>query len=173
MDRDGFRETVLGHKDRVHSHALWMLRDREEARDVAQEAFVRLWEHRAEVVDGAARGWLLRTAHNLCIDRLRRRAARPEGPLGPAAGEGPGGPAAATADPERLAASAETGRAIRGALGALSPRDRAAVLLREVHGLSYEETARALGVPLGTLKAALHRARERLRRELAAAGVTP
>jgi RNA polymerase sigma-70 factor (ECF subfamily) len=59
------------------------------------------------------------------------------------------------------------------ALARLSDRDRSIVLMREVHGLSYEEIATSVDLPLGTVKAALHRARERLRRELAGAGVRP
>ena len=60
-----------------------------------------------------------------------------------------------------------------GALSALSPRDRSVVLMREMQGMSYEEMTRALDIPLGTLKAMLHRARERLRRALVGSGVTP
>jgi RNA polymerase sigma-70 factor (ECF subfamily) len=59
------------------------------------------------------------------------------------------------------------------ALGALPERDRAVIVLREVQGLPYNEIAEVLGVPLGTLKARLHRAREQLRAKLVRAGVTP
>jgi RNA polymerase sigma-70 factor (ECF subfamily) len=75
--------------------------------------------------------------------------------------------------PFRLAPASEAATAIEKALACLRHEDRAVVLMREVEGLAYEEIARALGLPLGTLKARLHRARERLRRELLAAGVTP
>jgi len=169
MDRDEFREAVLQHKDRVHSYASWMLRDGEEARDVAQEALVRLWQNSGKVHNGSARAWLLRTARNLCIDRIRRRKTRPEvdeGQILALPGDpGPG--------PERLAASTELGRTLDRALEKIRPRDRALVLMREVEGLTYDEIAQAMGLPLGTLKAALHRAREKLRRELTGAGVTP
>jgi len=169
MTDDSFRGAVEAYRDRVYGYAAWMLRDREEAGDVAQEAFVRLWEHRATVDEASARAWLLRTAHNLCIDRTRRRAVR----QGPPAEEalpfledpGPG--------PDRLADGALAAHAIARALETLSPRDRSAVLLREVQGLPYETIAGMLDVPLGTLKAVLHRSRERLRRELVAEGVTP
>lgn len=169
MTNETFERVVREHGNRVHSHAVWMLRDREEARDVAQEALVKLWQHRDEVPEEAARGWLLTTAHRLCIDRARRRSARPEvsrelpdlHPVDPAPG------------PERVAASSCLGDRLEAALRTLSPRDRAAVLLREVEGLAYEEIVQVLGVPLGTLKAALHRSREKLREALAVSGVTP
>lgn len=169
MDRDEFREAVMQHKDRVHSYASWMLRDGEEARDVAQEALVRLWQNSDRVHNGSARAWLLRTTRNLCIDRIRRRRTRPEVDEGQAISL-PGDPGPG---PERLAASSELGRTLHRALEKIQPRDRALVLMREVEGLTYDEMAGAMGLPLGTLKAALHRAREKLRRELAGAGVTP
>ena len=63
--------------------------------------------------------------------------------------------------------------AVERQLEALSPRDRAIVLMRELQGMSYEDIAESFAMPLGTLKATLHRTRERLRRSLSAAGVRP
>lgn len=169
MTEGAFRETVLEHKDRVFAYATGMLRHREEARDVAQEALVRLWEHREGVEPGTVRAWLLRTTHNLCVDRLRRRAVRLESALDGATDRFPDG----QPDPERAALASVDGRRLEDALLRLEPRDRAIVLMREVQGMSYDEIARVLDLPLGTLKAALHRARERLRDDLVRAGVTP
>ena len=169
MTDAGFRSAVLEHKDRVHAYAVGILRHREDARDVAQEALVRLWQHRDEVHDGAARTWLFRTAHHLCIDRLRRSAVRAESGLEPVEPLLPD----STPGPEREAASEQLGRHLDAALSRLSERDRAIVLMREVQGMSYEEIAEVLEMPLGTLKAALHRAREKLRESLLTAGVTP
>ena len=169
MDAELYRQLVLQHKDRVHGYATWMLGDVEEARDVAQEALIRMWQHRDTVRSGAALGWLLKTTYRMCIDRTRRRKVRGEvhgdGVIDPMPDRGP--------SPERLAASDEVGRSIARALAGLGEVDRAAVLLREVQGMRYEEIAEALDLPLGTVKAKLHRTRERLRRELVAAGVTP
>jgi RNA polymerase sigma-70 factor (ECF subfamily) len=170
MDDAGFERAVLQLKDRVHGYAVLILRDGAEAQDVAQEALVRMWRERARVEDEGAKTWLLRTAHNLCIDRLRRRRVR---------GEVADGEEVVTwraddrPDPERQAAAARLGERIRSALGELSEIDRAVVVLREVEGLSYDEIAAMLGMPLGTLKARLHRARERLRERLVGAGVVP
>ena len=75
--------------------------------------------------------------------------------------------------PQELAESGELGQSIGKALGKLVPLDRAVLILREVQGLPYAEIARILDVPLGTVKARLHRARERLRNRLVRAGVTP
>jgi RNA polymerase sigma-70 factor (ECF subfamily) len=169
MEGDLFERIVREQKDRIYSYAAMMLRNTTEAQDVAQEAMVRLWQHRARVDADGAPFWLRRTTHNLCVDRLRRRRTRRE--IGAEPND------AVTADrrhgPQRLVESSELGEQIGGALADLSPRDRAVVILREIQGLPYAEIARLLEVPLGTLKARLHRAREQLRTRLVRAGVTP
>ena len=169
MNREEYEAAVRRHKDRVHSHAAWVLRGLDDARDVAQEALLRLWVHRDTVRSATAGSWLMRTAHNLCLDRMRRRRVRPQ--VDPEQLDtmiDPDNP-----DPSRSAEATELGRMIATALGSLSPRDRSAVLMREVHGMTYEEIATAVEVPLGTVKSIIHRSRERLRRTLTAAGVTP
>jgi len=169
MDNEAFERVAREQKNRIYSYATRMLRRGVEAQDVVQEALVRLWQHRETVDEKTAQFWLRRTVHNLCIDRIRRRQASPEvetelkETISPDSGAGPG----------RLAESAELGRLIDDALGKLPERDRAVLLLREVQGLPYTEIAGILDVPLGTLKARLHRAREQLRAKLVRAGVTP
>src|SRR5262245_58773850 len=165
-----FQSAVMEHKDRVHSYARSILRDTEEARDVAQECLIRLWKHRERVEAGSGcKNWLLRSAHNLCIDRLRRKSSHPETPHE----DNPIEPRDAKPGPERLAQSMQVGGRLERALMELDHRDRAIVLLREVEGLSYEEIAKTLGLKLGTLKATLHRSREKLRISLTRAEVTP
>jgi RNA polymerase sigma-70 factor (ECF subfamily) len=130
-----------------------MLGDPEEARDVTQEAFLRLWEHHPDVVDEAAVSWLLRTTRRLCLDRIRRMSRRATYAL-------------ADLDPAEVDGGAVDGderAALREALAMLAFRDRAAIMLREVQGLSYAELATVLEMPVGSVKAALHRARQRLR----------
>ena len=111
----------------------------------------------------------MKTTYRLCIDRLRKRATRPQVNLADLsvvqADRGPG--------PEHDAMMADLRGAIGRALATLSPRDKAVILMREMSGMSYEEMAGVLDVPLGTLKVTLHRARERMRRELVGAGVSP
>jgi RNA polymerase sigma-70 factor (ECF subfamily) len=143
-----------------------MLRDPVEAQDVAQEALVKLWRHRAEIDGEGAPFWLRRTTHNLCVDRLRRRLARREPGVEPLESLLPD-PAHG---PLRQMQSGELGLQIERALGRLGVRDRAVIVLREVQGLAYDDIARMLHLPLGTVKARLHRARERLRAELLRAG---
>jgi RNA polymerase sigma-70 factor (ECF subfamily) len=170
MENRAFERAVLEHKDRLHAYATLMLRDPAEAQDVAQEAMMRLWENRQKVEAGGAKPWLTRTVHNLCIDRIRKRRVRSEVGDGETvmlqqSDDGP--------SPQRRAEAGEMSERILASLETLAPPDRAVLLLREVQGMAYDEIARVLGVPLGTLKARLHRARERLRTRLARAGMTP
>lgn len=170
MRDEAYEQAVRMHKDRVHSYATMILRDRAEAQDVAQEALVRLWEHRRTVDRQGVRRWLLRTAHNLCVDQIRRRKTRSEVGDGESVmNQRPDN----APNPERRTEAGELGGSIARALAALSPQDRAVVVMREVQGMPYDEIAAALDLPLGTLKARLHRARERLRSRLVRAGVTP
>ena len=164
-----YEQVVERHKDRIHSYAAWMLHDLDAAGDVAQEVLVRLWVNRNRVEAGTAGAWLTRATHNLCIDRGRRRRVRPqEDPEVLDTMQDTTHPG-----PERSAHGGELATAIGQALTTLSARDRSAVLMREVQGMSYNEIAGVLDVPLGTLKAVLHRARERLRTQLIGAGVKP
>jgi RNA polymerase sigma-70 factor (ECF subfamily) len=165
-----FEAAVMEHKDRIHSYARGILRDPEDAKDVAQECLIRLWRHRERVEAGVGcRHWLLRSAHNLCVDRLRRHATRPETAHERSAPE----PTDVRPGPERLTASVEVAGRLERALLDLDPRDRSIMLLREVEGLPYDEIAQMLDLKLGTLKATLHRTREKLRHALAASEVTP
>ena len=170
MENRAFERAVLEHKDRLHAYATLMLRDPAEAQDVAQEAMMRLWENRARVQPEGAKPWLTRTVHNLCIDRIRKRRVRSE------VGDGEtvmSQQADTAASPQQRAEAVEVSARILFSLESLAPRDRAVVLLREVQGMAYDEIAEVLDVPLGTLKARLHRARERLRTRLARVGMTP
>ena len=170
MTTNEFEAAVMEHKDRIHSYARGILRDPEDAKDVAQECLIRLWNHRERVDAGVGcRSWLLRSAHNLCVDRLRRRSTRRE----IVRDEDAADPTDARPGPERLTSSVEVAGRLEQALLALDHRDRSLVILREVEGLAYDEIAEMLGLKMGTLKATLHRAREKLRHALVAAEVTP
>jgi len=170
MTKSEFEAAVIEHKDRVHNYARGILKDPEDAKDVAQECLIRLWRHREAIEPGAGcRSWLLRSAHNLCIDRIRRRSTHLEAVRDKDAAD----PSDVRPGPERLTASVEVGQRLEQALLDLEHRDRAIVLLREVEGLAYEEIALLLDLKMGTLKATLHRAREKLRHALVRAEVTP
>ena len=137
------------HRGRILNLAFQILRDECEAEDAAQETFVRAFSKLNSFRERSGFGtWLYRVALNVCLER--RRAWRETEALSPEL------PAPASAFEERLA--------LEWALDQLSEPHRIALILREWHGLSYEEMASALGVPLGTVRSRLSAAREEFRR---------
>lgn len=129
------------------------------AEDALQECFVLVWQRAADYdpVRGAAMSWLIAIVRNCTLDRLRRRARRPEGH---AAAEDA---LSRLAAPDTTAKGAEM-RALRHCLGELDDQPRQAVLLAYVYGLTREELATRLAVPLGTVKSWIRRSLDRLRR---------
>ncbi len=133
---------------------LWrMTMDEQSAYDLAQEAFLRAWQHFSEISafrDPAP--WLFRVASNLALTHLRRRAARPVTTLS----EDEFG----ASDPGRRVVERD---AVRRALLRLTPNQRAALVLHEVYGLACDEVGQALGLSRDAVKMALFRARENFR----------
>ncbi len=169
-----FDAIVRAHQDRIYSFCLRMLSDREEAQDAAQEVFLSAWRNLSGFRgESALSTWLVRIATNRCLNRIRQRNARTEREVRPgsAAGEEedlPFQPEGKEEDrPERVVQNAELRTILERALGRLDPETRSLVLLSDVEGLSYEELSEAVGIPLGTVKSRLHRARMTLRRILA------
>jgi RNA polymerase sigma-70 factor (ECF subfamily) len=162
-DQAAFGHLVQTYQRLVVSVAYRQGLDLEEARDVAQEAFVKAWlalpKYRPEA--GSWRAWLCRIAVNLAIDRQRRERPRlsldedwPDAARGPA---------------EQAEADLRA-QAVRRALAQLPPASRATLVLNEYEGLSYAEIAAALDIPLGTVMSRLHYARQRLRELLVRGG---
>ncbi|MEZ6189309.1 MAG: sigma-70 family RNA polymerase sigma factor [Planctomycetota bacterium] len=160
-DREAFARLVEVHREVAYRTAFWILRDADDAMDVTQEAFLRAYRSLNRFAERSSfRTWLRRIATNAALDRRQRRLREPELPedLEPAAR----GPSAS----ERLA-QAETRALVREAIDALPPASRAAVVLRDVHGLSYAEIAETLKIPKGTVMSRIHKGRQILRRRLA------
>lgn len=160
----------------VFSVILRLVRDRELAEDLAQETFLKAFRSLASY-DRRRRlsSWLFTIAHNAAIDHLRRKrlATVPlesdgdeRAPIDSAAGP-------ASQSPERVALRADLLRALESTLGELRPEYAEALVLRFQEGLAYEEIAEVTGLPLGTVKTHLHRARKAMARELTAMGWEP
>jgi RNA polymerase sigma-70 factor (ECF subfamily) len=165
MMRTEFETAVAQHQRRVFTVAYYSLASREEAEDVTQEVFLKLWSHRRQVLASPTLGaWLVRVARNACIDRARHRKTV-SAVLQPV-GESPPPSPSLDPDPERLARSAELRSHLERALARLPEPQRSIAILREIEALPYSEIAEALELPLNTVKAYLHRARRRLRSEL-------
>jgi RNA polymerase sigma-70 factor (ECF subfamily) len=173
-DPDAFRDLVVRHQRRVYAVALGIVKDRDLAWDVAQDAFVRVHEHLAEFRDEASFStWLHRIVARLAIDALRKErpgrrndvADVPEPVLREAA---PGvlGTALGT-DPQETVLRRELSSRMTEALGQLPDLHRTILVLREMDGLSYEELAERLSIPKGTVMSRLFHARKKMQALLA------
>lgn len=154
-DRQAFGVLVRRHQAIVYRVCYRVLGSREDADDATQEAFLRAYR-KLDTFRGqsAFRTWLMRLTVNVSLNERARRKP-PTDQLGEEAGAVPDG-----ASPlERAEAAAQ----LHQAMGHLPPNHRAAVVLRDLEGLSYGETATILGVPEGTAKGWAHRGRERLK----------
>jgi RNA polymerase sigma-70 factor (ECF subfamily) len=134
-----------------------------DAEDLTQDVFVRVFRSLSSYSPGTFEGWLHRITTNLFLDRVRRKQrirfdALPDDAADRLQGREPS-PAGAF-DDSHLDAD------IQNALDALSPEYRAAVVLCDIEGLTYEEVAATLGVKLGTVRSRIHRGRAQLRRAL-------
>lgn len=160
-DQQAARELVDRHLPGVLRQAWRMLGDEAEAEDVAQEAMLRLWRQAADWRAGEARisTWLYRVAHNLCIDRLRKR--RPSAAME----DVPEPPDPAPTVLERLADS-ELSRALVRAILGLPDRQRQAVVLRHFEGLSNPEIGARLDCSVEAVESLLARARRQLAQEM-------
>src|SRR5215470_14003206 len=168
-DVAAFEPLVEKYRQRVWRLAFQVLRDREEAWDCAQDAFVRAFQSL-----GSFRGqsafytWLFRIAMNVATDRLRSRGARARafGTQPIPAEEWEHTAPDPAAQPDQAALSAERRDRISEALATLPPNARAIIMLSDVEGLSYREIATVLNCPIGTVMSRLHNARKRLRAAL-------
>jgi RNA polymerase sigma-70 factor (ECF subfamily) len=167
-DRTAFARLVELHKRVIYGLCVRLLQDQEEARDAAQETFVRAWGAMA-TYDPAQpfAPWLLRIARNHCIDVVRRRlpaARRLELDADPA----DDGERRELADPSAPRADealerAEVATTLGGAVAALPPNYREVIHLFHVEHMSYKEIASTMEIPIGTVMTWLHRARAKLR----------
>ncbi len=156
----------------IYAVAYRMAGNEADAKDLAQEAFVRVWRALRRIDPGASlEGWLYRIVSNLYIDLVRRRPKARVQSLDEPIATGEGEMARERADPavdvERTVVESTVDHRIQRALLELPTDLRMVVVLADIEGYAYEEIATMLGVPLGTIKSRLHRARRALRDRLA------
>jgi len=168
-----FREFVEQYQSRVYRTVISMISNREDAKDITQEVFLKAFDAMESFRGGCSiNTWLYRIAVNLCIDQMRSQGSKPvmscidtiieketedskvdsymvspENPLG-------------------NAIWVETIKSVSAALEELSPEHKAIIILREVDGLSYDEIAETLEIGMGTVMSRLHYARSQLRKRL-------
>jgi len=168
-ESEAFRTLVIRHQRRVYAVALGIVKDRDLAWDVAQEAFVRVHQHLGDFKGEASFStWVLRIGAHLAIDAVRRERASSkediddvmdadiergsEGVLASALGN----------DPQKNLLRRELAEKMAEALAQLPEKHRTILVLREVEGLSYEELAERLGIHKGTVMSRLFHARKKM-----------
>jgi RNA polymerase sigma-70 factor (ECF subfamily) len=155
-------EVVREHADRVYRLAYRLSGNRHDAEDLTQETFIRVFKSLANYHPGTFEGWLHRITTNLFLDMVRRRARVRMDGLPEDTDRLPGG----GPDPEQVWSDTHLDPALQASLDELPPEFRAAVVLCDVEGLSYEEIGATLGVKLGTVRSRIHRGRAALRASL-------
>ena len=170
-EASAFDVLVARWEDRIRGAAFRFLGSEEEARDVAQEAFLKAYR----ALDGFKRearfsSWLYQIATNLCRDRLRRRKTRATVSLEALEGMGPAMVETRPGAHERLL-ERDLARAVRRAIEALPEEQREVVILKEYQDLTFLEIAQALDVPVSTVKTRLYRGLGQLRLRLEREGV--
>ncbi|OLT39672.1 RNA polymerase sigma factor SigE [Serinicoccus sp. CNJ-927] len=161
-----WEEIVREHSPRVYRLAYRLTGDPHEAEDLTQDVFVRVFRSLDSFRPGTFEGWLHRITTNLFLDKVRRRQRiRFDALTDELSARLP--LRASGTDPEQVYAMTHLDGDIQEALNALPPQFRAAVVLADIEGYSYEEVAQTLGVKMGTVRSRIHRGRALLRQSLA------
>jgi len=166
-----FRQLVTRHQRRAYAVALGMVHDPDDARDVCQEAFLKVHKNIA-TFEGDAQffTWLYRIVVNLSIDHLRKKRGHQvefdEAQAHDDPDEGGIAPHRTGFDPARALADKELRKQILTALDKLSPAHRTVLVMREVEGLSYQEMADTMKCSIGTIMSRLFHARKKMQQML-------
>ncbi len=176
-DAAAFDEVVGRYKNKVYNYIYRMVGNSDDAEDLTQEVFVRMYTSLDSFRRQASlHTWLFRIAGNLCIDHFRRSkksrgvAYSLDEPIKDAGDGGEAGGGREVADtkyePHRLMEQVEMAEQIQQALGQLPEKLRTVLVLHDIEDLPYDEIAQIVGCPLGTVKSRLHIGMARLREEL-------
>ena len=170
-----FERRALAHMDAAYNLAYWLVRDRSDAEDVVQDAYLRAFRAFGTVTSDDIKPWLLTIVRNVAYRwlsvRKRRNNVIPLDTMLPAAGRDETGPALEIASgapsPEDMLLGRADQALVHQALDQLPPAFRETIVLREMEELSYRDIARITEVPVGTVMSRLARARDQLRDVLA------
>ena len=160
-----WEQIVAEHSQRVYRLAYRLSGNQQDAEDLTQEVFIRVFKSLGNFQPGSFEGWLHRITTNVFLDQVRRKKRIRMDHMGEEAAT-----YADTSDfssPERGYEHLNLDYDIQEALDKLAPEYRVAVVLCDIEGLPYEEIAATLGIKLGTVRSRIHRARAQLRKHLA------
>ena len=156
-----YQQAIDQHRHRVFSFAHYSLRVKEDAEDVTQEVFIKLWQHWQKIDHDKLGGWLMRVAHNSVIDHVRRQRPQKENLDQYAEVEEQ---VAEVGDATNLDEDAFK-KQLQLAIQSLDDPFRSIVIMRDIHGMSYTEIQTSLELSASQVKVYLHRARRKLRED--------
>jgi RNA polymerase sigma factor (sigma-70 family) len=174
-DLEAFNQLVLRYQNLLFGIALRLLNDEDMAADAVQEAFISAFRRFHTFRGDSLRSWLARVVVNACYDEMRKKRRQHSVPLEQLNADGEEIETSywlvdSHADPEVQFESSELEVAIQNSLNKLPPIYRLVLVLVDIEGLSYEEAASAAGVPVGTVKSRLARARLQMQKSLQGVG---
>jgi len=165
MKKASFPKVVQQHKDCVLGYSYYFLRNREDAEDVTQDVFVRLWQHWDEIDKNKIKAWVMQVAHHRCIDFTRKRkrihkdsyktASKPNTTVYQSSTK--------MQDPNEQFELNETQRLLLNALEGLPERTKSMMLMHYFQDLKFETIADILDVNINTVKVTIHRGRKMLK----------
>jgi RNA polymerase sigma-70 factor (ECF subfamily) len=167
MDQGKFKNLLQTHKDAVFSYATYLVRNRQDAEDITQDVFVKLWQNMDKIDKNKTKAWIMRVAHNLCIDQIRRNkslrtAASDQGDLAVQVQN----PGIHDADPEGYMEFREMQKEILEALARLPDKTRCILLMHYFQDLKLDTISDIMNENINTVKVTLHRGRKLLHETL-------
>jgi RNA polymerase sigma-70 factor (ECF subfamily) len=169
-DLPSFNALVVRHERAVYNLCYRMMQDGAAAEDATQDTFIKAWSAVGSFRGGLVRPWLLKIATNRCYDLLRAQSRRPAASLDAAVAvveTEPQWTSQTPAEhPEQYAARVELSAHLERALAALPDDQRLVIILSDIQGYEYDAIAAIAGIPIGTVKSRLSRARAKLRDDL-------
>jgi RNA polymerase sigma-70 factor, ECF subfamily len=175
METETYIKLLEEHRDRIYSMAFYSLRDADDAADITQETFLRLWRYEGELTSNQAKAWLIRVGHNLCIDQTRRRkTVRTHfGVPDHQAVENLETGRSGDEDPETNLKNRQQQQTLLNSLTILPTETRSIMMMHYFQDLKIQEIAGLLGLKVSTIKVRLHRARHSLRKHLTENNLAP
>jgi RNA polymerase sigma-70 factor (ECF subfamily) len=168
MNQNKFKILLQEQRNRVFSYSCYFLRNREDAEDVTQEVFIKLWKNMHKIDKRKIVPWIIQVTHNCCIDRVRKRKSVKETPKYVSSDnlDKIMVKTEKQADPELSFESNETHQILLSALHTLPERTKSMLLLHYFQGLKYKAIGTLLNTDAGAVKVAIHRGRKMLREKL-------
>ena len=162
-----FDYLIKHYKNKIFNYVIFMMKNQMDAEDITQEVLIRTWENINKFNFYAAKGWMMRTTHNLCVDYLRRnkkinyKEVQIEEEYHQEIAD-----SELECNPEKLTDKIITDNKIKEAIERLPERFKSPFVLYELQEFKYKEISKILDVPLNTIKVNILRARKQLQKEL-------